>query len=198
MHSFRLADGEYAMWNHNGNQTYDEGANAGNLFGAHPFYLNLMEENKWMGVFFLSPYGQSSTINGSTVTHKFIGGNIEMFMWMAESAQSVLEQYHALIGLPVRPPLWGLGVHHSRTGYGSVQEMVEVVSNFTDEGIPLDGMWGDVDYMGMDDLEDFQVDANSQFSTLLMAVSEWSVAGIHWVPTVLPWFNSANSTWYYY
>jgi alpha-glucosidase (family GH31 glycosyl hydrolase) len=34
-----------------------------------------------------------------------------------------------------------------RYGYASIYEMQEVVDNYTDARIPLDVMWGDIDYM---------------------------------------------------
>ena len=34
-----------------------------------------------------------------------------------------------------------------RYGYSSIWEMQEVVDNYTKANIPLDVMWGDIDYM---------------------------------------------------
>ena len=47
-------------------------------------------------------------------------------------------------------------LHPRRYGYASIWEMQEVVDNYTAAAIPLDVMWGDIDYM--DRWRDFTFD----------------------------------------
>jgi alpha-glucosidase (family GH31 glycosyl hydrolase) len=66
---------------------------------------------------------------------------------LGPSPQEVIQQYHEVIGLPFMPPFWGLGWHQCRYGYQDLDEVKTVVSKYKENGIPLDTMWNDIDYM---------------------------------------------------
>jgi len=54
------------------------------------------------------------------------------------------------------PPFWSFGFHQCRWGYKNVEALQTVLSNYEKNGIPLDTIWNDIDYMI--DYEDFTID----------------------------------------
>ncbi|MBX7135686.1 MAG: glycoside hydrolase family 31 protein [Fimbriimonadaceae bacterium] len=52
-----------------------------------------------------------------------------------------------LVGTTPLPPLWALGYHQSRWGYGGQEDLVKLDKEFAALGIPCDGLWLDIDYM---------------------------------------------------
>ncbi len=54
------------------------------------------------------------------------------------------------------PPFWSLGFHQCRWGYENSSMLLDVLSNYEKNGIPLDTIWSDIDYM--EDFEDFSID----------------------------------------
>ncbi|WP_052078966.1 glycoside hydrolase family 31 protein [Spirochaeta lutea] len=65
----------------------------------------------------------------------------------AESLEELIPRINRIAGLPRRFPLWALGYHQSRWGYGSLDDLEELSGRFTRENIPCDGLWLDIDYM---------------------------------------------------
>ncbi|KAF8062771.1 Alpha-glucosidase [Scenedesmus sp. PABB004] len=61
-----------------------------------------------------------------------------------------------VIGFPGLPPFWALGAHQAKWGYSTVGVVEAVVANYSAAGIPLEGVWVDIDYM------------NSRFQTLTL------------------------------
>lgn len=64
--------------------------------------------------------------------------------------------YHLIVGYPVLTPRWPLGWHQCRYGYKDLDQVKEVVKNYSDNGIALDTIWNDIDYMN--DYQDFTYD----------------------------------------
>lgn len=52
-----------------------------------------------------------------------------------------------LVGVTPRPPMWALGYHQSRWGYGGERDLEKLSRRFAKEGIPCSGLWLDLDYM---------------------------------------------------
>ena len=51
------------------------------------------------------------------------------------------------MGRPFLPPLWAFGFHTCRWGLSSVDYSRDVVEGYLREGIPLDALWHDIDYL---------------------------------------------------
>ena len=183
VHPIKLdSDSTYAMWNRAQKQAEDMGQNKGNLYGTHPFYLNMVNNKMWVGVFIANGYAQTGYINGTMVTHRTVGGNLDVFVWYGETAQSVLKQYHARIGQPFIPPLWALGFHTSDITMNKLSDLETLHDNYLKYEVPIDGLWSNLGYM--DGSKDFTL--NADFANMNATLEKWNEAGVHWVPKLIP------------
>ncbi|KAF9280299.1 hypothetical protein BGZ68_007334, partial [Mortierella alpina] len=90
------------------------------------------------------------------VTYKTIGGILDFTVFVGPKPEEVINQYTEVIGRPHMPPAWALGWHQSRYGYKTIDAVEATVQRYKKEGLPLDGMWIDIDYM--DRFRDFTYD----------------------------------------
>jgi alpha-glucosidase (family GH31 glycosyl hydrolase) len=118
-----------------------------NLYGSHPFYLEVRPGGSAHGVFLRNSNGMDVILSDNSLTYNTIGGIFDLYFFMGPQPESVIRQYQEVIGSPHMPPYWGLGFHQCRYGYHSINDIQDVVENYAKNKIPLDTMWTDIDYM---------------------------------------------------
>ncbi|XP_004363327.2 alpha-glucosidase [Capsaspora owczarzaki ATCC 30864] len=149
VHQFRLdpTGKTYTIFARDQGTPYDDGLAPGkNLYGSHPFYLE-MRNGLAHGVFNLNSNAQDVVIDNNLLTYKIVGGVFDMYFVLGPEPESVVQQYHELIGKPTMIPYWGLGFHQCRWGYQNISVVEEVVRQYRVNQLPLDTMWNDIDYM---------------------------------------------------
>eukprot|EP01052_Picozoa_sp_SAG31_P012131 SAG31_NODE_701_length_12730_cov_3.008709_6_plen_1346_part_00 len=134
------------------------------------------------GVFLLNSNAMDVTLDTVTVgddsteearlKFQLSGGIIDLFFFAGPSPMDVVQQYHSLIGMPMMPPLWSLGMHQCRWGYENLQAVVDVADGYEQNRLPLDAVWVDIDYMDQykiftNDPVNFPLDKFQQFTELL-------------------------------
>ncbi|KAK6866091.1 alpha-glucosidase [Apiospora arundinis] len=151
--SFRLPfGGNYTrtMWNRDSDGVpYRE-----NLYGSHPVYFE-QRQSGTHGVFLRNHNGADIKLNtgddkdqaNDSIEYILTGGDLDLFFLAGPTPVDVSRQYALVVGTPGMVPYWSLGFHQCKFGYQDWFEVVEVISNYSASGIPLETMWTDIDYM---------------------------------------------------
>ncbi|KAG9100274.1 hypothetical protein FRC07_010428 [Ceratobasidium sp. 392] len=121
-----------------------------NLYGAHPIYF----EHRTTGthaVLLLNSNGMDVNLRPGSIEYNVIGGIMDFYFIGGSDGKSgpadVARGYAKLAGLPASVPYWGLGLHQCRYGYRNFVDVSNVITNYSEAGIPLETMWTDTDYM---------------------------------------------------
>lgn len=124
--------------------------NGANLYGNHPVYYEHRQTGTH-GVFFLNSNGMDIKIDkdgqSQYLEYNTLGGVLDFYFVAGPSPVEVSQQYAEIAGLPAMVPYWGFGLHQCRYGYRDAFEVAEVIYNYSANGIPLETMWTDIDYM---------------------------------------------------
>ena len=111
----------------------------------------------------------------TSLTYKITGGVIDLFFFLGPKPLQLIQQCTDLIGKPFLPPRWSLGYHQCRDGYRTANYSLQVAMNYTDNALPLDVMWSDIDWM-----EDYlaftfagQYDGNRYSITDVIRLTQW-------------------------
>jgi alpha-glucosidase len=75
------------------------------------------------------------------------GGQPKLWITATPHFGELVARVSRFSGLPSRFPLWALGYHQSRWGYGTLDDLETLDSKFASLEIPCDGLWLDIDYM---------------------------------------------------
>jgi len=70
------------------------------------------------------------------LTYRTIGGVLDMYIFLGPTPDSIIQQYTAIIGLPVMPPYWSLGFQLCKYGYNSADNLKAVIARNRQLGIP--------------------------------------------------------------
>lgn len=175
----------FTMFNHDSIPTEDL-----NLYGMHPFYMNVENSTKAHGVFLLNSNAMEVILQPyPAITYRTIGGILDFYIVLGPSPRDVVRQYTEIIGRPFMPPYWGLGFHLCRFGYKTLNETRKVMQRNIDAGIPLDTQWNDLDYMN--NSNDFTYD-KTNFKDLPKFVEELHKNGMHYIPLIDPGISASE------
>ncbi|XP_012560121.2 lysosomal alpha-glucosidase isoform X1 [Hydra vulgaris] len=149
-----------------------------NLYGVHPFYVNIEKTGLANGVFLKNSNAMDIILQPTpAITYRTIGGILDFYIFLGPTVNDVVSQYTKIVGRPIMPPYWSLGFHLCRWGYNSLNEMNAVRNRMAANQIPQDVQWNDIDYM--DNFRDFTI--GYSFKGLNRFVDNLHDQGMHYV-----------------
>uniref|UniRef100_A0A8C2FUP8 Lysosomal alpha-glucosidase n=1 Tax=Cyprinus carpio TaxID=7962 RepID=A0A8C2FUP8_CYPCA len=161
-----------------------------NLYGSHPFFLVQEGDGQAHGVFLLNSNAMEVFLQPApALTWVTVGGILDFYIFLGPSPQSVVQQYHEVIGYPMMPPYWSLGFHLCRWGYTSTNITRTVVQLMRQAKIPLDVQWNDLDYADQRRVFTFDL---QRFGDLPRMVEEFHQLGMKYVLILDPGISSAS------
>lgn len=80
--------------------------------------------------------------------------DFKLYIITGDSENDIVTQFRRMIGRSYLAPRWAFGFQQSRWGYQNEQDIRNVVEGYRKNGIPLDAVYLDIDYM--DDFKDSQ------------------------------------------
>lgn len=125
------------------------------LYQTFPFFIGL-HSNLCYGLFFDNTHKSYFDFGASTDDRMSWfgadGGDMNYYFFGAQTVGQIIEDYTWLTGRMEMPPMWSLGYQQCRWSYMSAGEILDIAETFTQEKIPADVIYCDIDYM-----DDFKV-----------------------------------------
>ncbi len=151
------------------------------LYGAHNFMILAGDSN--FGLFVDDPgkvvFDAGETqIDTLTIT---AGKNCVIYFIDGDDLKEIVHQFRGLIGRSYIAPKWAFGYQQSRWGYECEDDVRRVVRGHHDNGIPLEAVYMDIDYM--EDFKDFTIDGD-KFPDFPAFVEEMKQQHVHLVPII--------------
>ncbi|MGN1147027.1 MAG: TIM-barrel domain-containing protein [Lachnospiraceae bacterium] len=107
--------------------------------------------------------------------------NLELYVIEGKDVPDIIRQFRKAIGRSYIPPKWAFGFGQSRWGYRNEKDIRNVVKGYRENGIPLDMVYMDIDYM--ERFKDFTVDKEA-FPDLTALAEELKAQGIRLIPII--------------
>lgn len=117
------------------------------LYQSHPFVLALLPGGRPLGILADCAARGSVAIAADGVEFAFEGEPFELSILEAQDLPALYSSLAQRIGRVPLPPAWSLGYQQCRWSYASAAELLEIAREFDARGIPLDGLWLDIDHM---------------------------------------------------
>ncbi|CAF2051540.1 unnamed protein product [Rotaria magnacalcarata] len=122
-----------------------------NLYGTQPFYMVIENDGQAFGILIFNSNAQDYKFDEfsddqAMLTYRTIGGILDVLFFAGAHPEDVIRQYQQVIGTPYMPPYWALGFQLCRYGYDSLNNMRAATLRTINANIPLDVMYGDIDY----------------------------------------------------
>ncbi len=152
------------------------------LYAAHNFIL--ISGEKHMGIFVDTPAVVNFDIGYNKYDElriKFEDNDYDLYIIEAPTDYEIVKEFRAIIGKSYMPPKWALGYGQSRWGYKTKEDILEVVRGHRENGIPLDMVYLDIDYMK--DFKNFTID-EEKFPDFEDFVKEMRAENIRLIPII--------------
>lgn len=152
------------------------------LYAAHNFIVIAGKES--VGLFFDYPSVLTFDIGytkADTLTVSCGDANLDVYVITGENPYEIIKEFRKLIGRSYIPPKFAFGYGQSRWGYETEDDFREVADKHRENGIPLDMIYMDIDYM--ERFKDFTVD-REKFKDFPAFVEEMKQKKIQLIPII--------------
>jgi alpha-glucosidase len=170
-------DRSFTMWN---TDAYAWRESTDPLYKAIPFFIGLRKGLAY-GIFFDNTW--RSSFDFGKEGHDFYsfgaeGGEINYYFFAGPTPNKIVQDFTALVGRTMLPPLWTLGFQQSRYSYEPEERVYEIAKTFRDKKIPADAIYLDIDYQ--DKNRPFTVN-RTEFPTFEKMIGDLTAQGFHTV-----------------
>lgn len=153
------------------------------LYGAHNFLIVSGKESCF-GFFLDTPGKVRFDVGYSHFDQLEIipeDSDYELYIIDGGCPDEIVQQFRSIIGRSYIPPKWAFGYGQCRWSYGTAEEVREVARQYRENGIPLDMIYLDIDYM--ERYKDFSIDREA-FPDFEELVNEMKEQGIRLIPII--------------
>lgn len=174
-------------WHYETNNTdeSEHGEDRLSYYAAHNFLLiSPADGSECIGIFIDFPGKVSYDIGYTrhdTLRFATAEPNYALYLITAPTAAEVAKEFRQLIGPSYIPPKWAFGLAQSRFGYKTEADIREVAAQYKANGLPLDMICMDIDYM--QSYADFTID-KARFPDLGKLAADLKAEGIRLVPII--------------
>jgi alpha-glucosidase len=152
------------------------------LYGAHNFFIISGKET--IGYFIDFPTRikyDAAYYNENYFNIEIYGQDFYIYIIEGKDEKEITSKFLKIIGRAYIPPKWAFGYFQSRWGYRNKDEVRKVYQNFRENGIPLEGIYLDLDYM--DDFKDFTI-SEERFDDFKEFTAGLKEDGLYLVPII--------------
>lgn len=157
--------------------------NKESLYGAHNFIIVSNNKRKY-GVFVDCPSKITFDIGYTHLDKLSIAIHSEdaaLYIIEADTEVEIVKEMRKLTGKSYIAPFWAFGYQQSRWSYMNEDEVRSVVDGYRSNGMPIDAVYLDIDYM--DNYKDFTV-SEEKFPQFKSFADEMKARDIHLVPII--------------
>ena len=157
--------------------------NKESLYGAHNFIIVSNSQRKY-GVFVDCPSKITFDIGYTHLDKLSIAIHSEdaaLYIIEADTEVEIVKEMRKLTGKSYIAPFWAFGYQQSRWSYMNEDEVRSVVEGYRSNGMPIDAVYLDIDYM--DNYKDFTV-SEEKFPQFKSFADEMKALDIHLVPII--------------
>ena len=152
------------------------------LYGAHNFII--LSGKQTFGLFFDYPGKLTFDIGYTYVDTLQVScedADLKVYVIEGESVYDIVKQFRHAIGRSYIPPKFAFGFGQSRWGYTTKEDFREVAEGYRENGIPIDMIYMDIDYM--EQYKDFTVNKEN-FPDFPAFVQEMKDQNIRLIPII--------------
>ena len=152
------------------------------LYGAHNFIVVAGRET--FGLFFDYPSTITFDIGYTKVDTLQVScenADLNLFVIDGNSPYDIVKQFRGIIGRSYIPPRYAFGFGQSRWGYKTKDDFRRVAEGYRENGVPLDMVYMDIDYM--QNFKDFTLNEEN-FQDFPAFVQEMKEKNIRLIPII--------------
>lgn len=162
--------------------------NKHSLYGVHNFLILCRRQAQdkaktSFGIFVDDPGKVKFDVGETNIDRLCItaGADCVIYLIDGDDLKDIVKQFRGLIGQSYIAPRWAFGYQQSRWGYKTDEDVRKVVAGHHENGVPLDAVYLDIDYM--DCYKDFTIN-EQRFPDFPGFVEELREQKVHLVPII--------------
>lgn len=133
----------------------------------------------------------------NTLTFEAVGGRTAYIIFVGETFPNLINNYVDVTGKQPLPPRWAFGNYASRFGYKTQQQVLDTITQFKTDDIPVDALILDLYWFG-NDIKGFMgnLDWDRQtFPTPIKMIADLKAQGIKTILVTEPFILSSSNRW---